>query len=513
MTAILPGGSQEDANTEIRVTRPILSLAMLAVGSLLVGFSMGSWLAPLAAWVGPVFVLRYARDYPARRGYLLVVVATTLATFIGFGGVWSDRGPVMVAALTIGFGILWSLPYLADRLLSARLAGFAGTLVFPLAMTSIDFAIMRVSPLGAWGAMGFTQYGNLSLMQLASVTGMTGIAFLMGWFASVANWTWERRAIGIGRGPAVFGAVLAAVFVFGFWRLNLAPAVDSTIRVAGITAGHGPDLGKAVEEAPDHAAGLKAIEAHREAYFSATAREAEAGARVVVWPEVAGAGFESTEAAFIARAGKVAAEHGIYLAVPLFTFGDDGFRPDGSKLIKNKLLVFDPNGAIVIEHVKYGGRISEGYREQGDGILRTVTTPFGVLGGLICYDMDYPAIVEQAGLNGTGLMLDPSADWQDIDPTHTYMAVFPAIENGMSVVRQTDGGLSMAVDPYGRVLAQVDFFGSTDRTMVAQVPTAHVATIYTAFGRWFGWVCMVGFLLVVAYVVARALIARRVTGI
>jgi apolipoprotein N-acyltransferase len=141
----------------------------------------------------------------------------------------------------------------------------------------------------------------------------------------------------------------------------------------------------------------------------------------------------------------------------------------------------------------------------GEGKLKSVETPFGVLSGVVCYDMDYPAIIQQAGQNGTGLMLVPSRDWIEIDPLHSYMAVFRAIENGMSVVRQTDLGLSLAVDAYGHVLAQTDFFNSTDRTMVAQVPMKHVATIYTAFGRWFEWVCLVGFLVIVA----RALIAGR----
>ena len=29
----------------------------------LVAFSAGRWLAPLAAWIGPVLILRYARDH------------------------------------------------------------------------------------------------------------------------------------------------------------------------------------------------------------------------------------------------------------------------------------------------------------------------------------------------------------------------------------------------------------------------------------------------------------------
>ena len=38
----------------------------------------------------------------------------------------------------------------------------------------------------------YTQYGNLPLLQLLSVTGLWGIDFLMSWLASVVNWAWER---------------------------------------------------------------------------------------------------------------------------------------------------------------------------------------------------------------------------------------------------------------------------------------------------------------------------------
>ena len=52
-----------NANTETRAPKPIVSLALLLAGSLLVGFSMGRWLAPLAAWIGPALILRYSRDH------------------------------------------------------------------------------------------------------------------------------------------------------------------------------------------------------------------------------------------------------------------------------------------------------------------------------------------------------------------------------------------------------------------------------------------------------------------
>ena len=73
--------------------------------------------------------------------------------------------------------------------------------------------------------------------------------------------------------------------------------------------------------------------------------------------------------------------------------------------------------------------------------------------------------------------------------------------------RPVGWGLSIASDPYGRVLAQTDFFGSTDRTMVAQVPVKHVTTIYTLFGRYLEWLAPIG----LTFLIIRALTARRQT--
>ena len=486
----------------------ILSLLMLLAGSLLWGFSMGSWLAPLAAWIGPVLVMRYARDHKVGRGYLLVLAASILATTIGFLSIWLGGLPrPMVPFLVVGIGFLWSLPYLADRLLNERLPGFAGTLVYPLAVTTLEFLFIHTNPLGTWGATGFTQYGNLPLMQLASVTGMIGITFLMGWFAAVANWAWEKRGRGaeVCRGMAIFGVVLAVVFIFGYVRLNLSPTseTDETVRVAGITT---ETQGDVFERVGGPASWLKvsesgalAAQSHWDAYFDETVREAKAGAKLVMWAEIAGLTYSSDAASLTARAQDVARQNGIYLAVPLAIF----YPSDTGQPYENKLLLIDPSGAIVMEHVKFGGAIMEGNRLVGEGKLQTVDTPFGVLSGVICYDADYPAIIRQAGLNGTGLMLVPSSDWLEIDPIHSQMAVFRAIENGMSLVRQTEYGLSIAVDAYGRVLAQTDFFGATDRTMVAQVPIKHVATIYTAFGRYLEWLAPIGFLFVIGWALFR----------
>jgi len=489
-----------------------LSILLLVAGILLVGFSAGRWLAPLAAWIGPVLFMRFTRDQKAGRGILLVVIAYTVAFLIAFGRMWLDMGGMgMAAGLGVLYGILWGLGYLADRLLSPRLRGFSSTLVYPFTVGTVELINNYTNPIGNWGATGYTQYGNLLVMQLSSVTGMIGITFLMGWFASSLNWAWENRgsrseAI---RGLSIFGAVFTLVFIYGFARLNfsLLSETGDTIRIAGITNASQQELYEnaggypAWREDPASPLASQAVQDRWEAYFSDTVHEAEAGAQLVLWNEIAGLTSGADLAALTASAQGIAEQNGIYLAIPLAVF----YPADAERLYENTMLLIDPSGAIILEHDKFGGALVEFIRVPGERTVHYVETPFGMIAGAICWDMDYPNIIQEAGQNGAGLMLAPGSDTIYTEPIHTYMAVFRGIENGMSVVRQAEHGLSIAVDAYGRVLAQTDFYGASDRTMVAQVPVKHVTTVYTLFGHYFGWVCLAGFLVLAA----QALVTRR----
>jgi apolipoprotein N-acyltransferase len=132
--------------------------------------------------------------------------------------------PTGIFFVAIG-GLLQSLPYLADRLLAPRLPGFAATLVFPLALTALSFGDSATNPTGNWGAWAYTQYGNLALVQLVSITGMHGLTFLIGWFGPVVNWAWDRplERREIWRGVVLYVGVLVLVLAFGMVRLAFFP--------------------------------------------------------------------------------------------------------------------------------------------------------------------------------------------------------------------------------------------------------------------------------------------------
>jgi apolipoprotein N-acyltransferase len=295
------------------------------------------------------------------------------------------------------------------------------------------------------------------------------------------------------------------VVVFGQARLWFAPPPAQTVRIAGFTAvdfrANQKEMMQALNN--DREAFRKIATARYPLYFEETIRQARAGAQIVVWPEHAAPVAKEDEPALIARAQQVAQQEGIYLAISLMAF-----YPDQTPY-EAKLLVFDPKGQKVLEHFKYGGVGFEGNRFNGDGILRTAATPYGVLSGVICWDTDFPSTVLQAGRNGTDILLSPSLDFREIDPIHAHMAIVRAIENGVSVVRVSDNGLSVVADPYGRILAATDHFTAGKRNIVAQVPTQGVQTLYPIIGDLFGWLAVVGFVIIAAWAVIQGRRAAR----
>ena len=195
------------------------SYLWLFVGAGLLLFSNGRWIIPLATWLAPIFLIRFARTQPALKGLGLLLVTNVLANLFFWQGIILGGFYLPVA---IGVGVIFWLPYLADRLLVNRLRGFAATLVFPLLQVSLEYIITIVSPLGSWGSLAYTQHSFLPLLQLLSITGMWGLSFLIAWLAPVVNWAWEqdfalqRVRIGV----LTYGGILALVLVLvaGGWR-------------------------------------------------------------------------------------------------------------------------------------------------------------------------------------------------------------------------------------------------------------------------------------------------------
>jgi apolipoprotein N-acyltransferase len=329
---------------------------------------------------------------------------------------------------------------------------------------------MNALALGDWGSLAFSQPGLLPLHQVLSLAGIGGLTFLVAWFGSVVNWVWESgpdwRAAR--RGVTAFSAVLIAVLLFGGVRLALFRPASPTVRVAAFTELRGNDTD----------------EAFWDRMFERTTACAAAGAKIVLWPEAAVDVSPEKREALISRARAEARAERIYLAAAYYEKRPD---PPADRGL-NASVFIGPDGRVLWEYVKTHP-VPGSTDRPGDGRIPVVDTPFGRIGSAICYDLDFPALIRQAGRKGVDILLDPSWDWRALDPLHTEMAVARAIENGFSLVRQTPEGLSVAVDYQGRVLAAMDHFRTANRTLIADVPTRGTRTPYALLGDWLAWLC------------------------
>jgi apolipoprotein N-acyltransferase len=73
------------------------------------------------------------------------------------------------------------------------------------------------------------------------------------------------------------------------------------------------------------------------------------------------------------------------------------------------------------------------------------------------------------------------------------MAIFRAIENGVSLVRPTGNGISLAVDNLGRLRAyNTDYFVTGKHTLITTVPVRGRPTLYSRIGDSFAYLCVLG---------------------
>jgi apolipoprotein N-acyltransferase len=469
-------------------SRPALLRASLPLVLGAVCFTFVGWRfnVPFAAWLAPVFLIRFFRDRTRWTGTLPAILLLAGASFIQMNGGW-DMDTWMVYTFAVLRPAAFLVALYADRALVRRLPRAVATLVYPAVYLVVDYAI-AFTPLGSGMSAAATQFGMPGVSQLASVTGIWGIGFLTGWTASVLNTLWDGRTSGASgeartwpSGLAVtWVCVMAAVLAFGGARAALARPSSPTVRVGAVTVNHVRDYWAWIDQSTprDLVAGYSAELTDMEnSLFAQSERAAAAGARIIFWSEGNGVIPEDRESAFMARAAGFARAHGVYFApaVVVLRYGET--------ISDNKVLMFTPDGSVAFTYVK----TMSWYPTGSDGILKTVATPYGRIGAAICFDMDFPSFIHALGAMKTDIVLVPAFDRERIRPYHTEVGLMRGLENGFSVVRMTNQGTSMAIDPSGRVLGRQEFFETSDRLMLSDVPTRRLPTVYALLGEWFPW--------------------------
>jgi len=83
---------------------------------------------------------------------------------------------------------------------------------------------------------------------------------------------------------------------------------------------------------------------------------------------------------------------------------------------------------------------------------------------------------------------------------HERMSLVRGVENGFAMARSAKTGYVTAHDAYGHTLASSSTFDEDPAMAVADVPLGPGPTLYTYWGDWFGWLCVVASLIILMMV-------------
>ena len=155
----------------------------------------------------------------------------------------------------------------------------------------------------------------------------------------------------------------------------------------------------------------------------------------------------------------------------------------------NQFVLVTPTGNIAWNYTKaHPVPIVEWNVQAGPNNLPTYDSEYGRLGGAICFDLNYPNFILQAGLKHVDILLQPGWDWGALSSRHFEDNAIRSVENGVTLFRCTSMGESGVVSPSGRFTSRV--YNSADPTVttVFSLPLQpRVQTLYTMGGFLFEW--------------------------
>ena len=116
----------------------------------------------------------------------------------------------------------------------------------------------------------------------------------------------------------------------------------------------------------------------------------------------------------------------------------------------------------------------------------------------ICFEDAFADLCRRYFLDGADLLINLTNDsWstkKSAQIQHWAIARFRAIENRRTLVRSTNSGVSCVVDPWGRSLFEMPQFSALSAAVDIPVYKGGEFTVYTVFGDWFALLCALLFL-------------------
>jgi len=419
---------------------------------------------------GPAFRIGFAFGW----GYFTVAFHWLGAAFFVEGGVMIGLMPFAILALAALIALFWGLASAAAHLFWSNGAWRIVTLA--TFVTIAEWARGHVLTGFPFDLLGYSLTGTDELMQLASVIGVYGLTLMAALLAMTPALIWPADGRTLSRRLFPFFlsiAILAAQLGYGYNRLQEPETpvrTDVAMRLVQPLIYDHADW--------SHVDPVALIDKLLMLSEMQTGPDDKGLAAItqLVWPESSLPFFLSQYPDALARIARMLPENTTLLAgAPR-----EQYEPDGSQAPPfNAILAIDTDGEVVASYdkshlVPFGEFLpfqdffaklgikqfvpgANGWA-HGDAKRRLMSLP-GTPSflALICYEILFSGDLGDAA-NATYLFNITNDAWFDgsIGPAqHAHHARLRAVEEGMSLIRAANSGLTFATDPWGRITAQL----------------------------------------------------------
>ena len=432
-------------------------------------------------------------------------IATVLSVH---GGLSVAGGWGVLLLIAAAWGVLvGGFTFVVDRISRSTIE--LGCVAAPFVWVTFEFIRAHLPEISfPWNLLGYPASSNLGLLQVTTFTGIYGLSFLAAGFNALLAWVVAAKNKPLKFRLTVAGAVAAILLIAMFALPRLVPPARAQHFARTVQL----DFPEVPEYPPDW---FRRNAAELDEIAKLSLAPSKENPDLLVWPE-APAPFSFEDPQFAKLASNLAIHFGHPLLAGTIEWKapvDATERlPAGQQAAYNSAILVDPHGQRVFTYDKIH-LVPFGEYEPFPLIHRVVAHLSDEVGGFhkgnkyavgrfpdgrtfgvfICYEAIYPGEVRRFSANDAQLLLNISNDgWfgrSAAAEQHLHMVRVRAVENRRWIVRATNNGYTVSIDPYGRMVEPLppDVRAATDLPYDFRTDQ----TVYTRFGDWFAWMCVI----------------------
>jgi apolipoprotein N-acyltransferase len=388
----------------------------------------------------------------------------------------------------------------------------------PFVWVAVELARTRITGF-PWDLLGISQVDNIPLAHIATVTGVYGLSFeimVVNTALAAAFVIRTERGQRSKRKPLLL-ATGAAIVVLQAGRLISPPVLptDHTARLVqqNIPVVQGGDWTKEYFEGTLR--DLSRVSLTTPSLNPAGGGQASSGSTpsvhpdLIVWPE-SPAPFYTTDPTFREAVSNIAREAQAWMLVGSLGIRNAAESPGRATQLYNSGSLVSPGGEWVGRYNKmhlvpfgeyvpfkrvfgFAGGLTQEVGDFSPGTSRAPLQAGSKLGVFICYESIFPDEIRQLAANGAEVFVNISNDgWYGDSGAyaqHLKQARMRAVENDRWLLRDTNTGVTAAIDPYGRVVSTIP--RKIRAALDATYALTNVTTFYTRHGDWFAYLCAI----------------------